>query len=68
MISKSKPNQFKGYLSHYLYNFVSLSAAKGVKVSEGKSGKKSSANTRGVEYDAMGSKWNKSMWDNMESK
>jgi len=31
------------------------------------SGKKGAANTKGVEYDAMGVKWNKSMWDNMES-
>jgi len=31
-------------------------------------GKKASSLNKGVEYDAMGSKWNKSMWDNMESK
>ena len=24
--------------------------------------------SKGVTYDAMGSKWNKAMWDNMESK
>ena len=51
----------------YIIFFVSFIAAKGVKVSEGKSGKKGSDKTRAVEYDAMGSKWNKSMWDNMES-
>ena len=47
---------------------LSLIAAKGGKASGGGSGKKGSANTKGVEYDAMGTKWNKSMWDNMESK
>jgi hypothetical protein len=31
-------------------------------------GKKSSGAAKGVGYDAMGSKWNKAMWDNMESK
>ena len=48
--------------------FLSLIAAKGGKASGGGSGKKGSANTKGVEHDAMGTKWNKSMWDNMESK
>ena len=49
---------------------MSLIAAKGGKASGGGGGggKKGSANTKGVEYDAMGTKWNKSMWDNMESK
>ena len=47
--------------------FFCFFTAKGVKVSDGKGGKKGSEKTRGVEYDAMGSKWNKSMWDNMES-
>ena len=49
-----------------------LIAVKGGKTSSGGGGvgggKKGSANTKGVEYDAMGTKWNKSMWDNMESK
>ena len=31
-------------------------------------GKKGPGGAKGVEYDAMGSKWNKAMWDNMESK
>ena len=59
---------FFGFLNRvkYIVFFVSF-AAKGVKVSDGKGGKKGSEKTRGVEYDAMGSKWNKSMWDNMES-
>ena len=30
-------------------------------------GKKGPGGAKGVEYDAMGSKWNKAMWDNMES-
>ena len=30
-------------------------------------GKKGTATSKGVEHDAMGLKWNKSMWDNMES-
>ena len=37
-------------------------------VPEGKGGKKAQQTTCRGDYDALGSKWNKSMWDNMESK
>ena len=46
------------------YPFVCIFSVKG-KLGIGKKGP---GGAKGVEYDAMGSKWNKAMWDNMESK
>ena len=39
-----------------------------VKAKLGGGGASKKSTTKGVEYDAMGTKWNKAMWDNMESK
>ena len=44
--------------------FYSIVAIKGKMSSAAKKG----SIAKGVEHDAMGIKWNKSMWDNMESK
>ena len=45
-----------------------MKAAGKVAVSLGPGGKKGASASKGIEHDAMGIKWNKSMWDNMESK
>ena len=46
-----------------IQNYVLL-----VKAKLGGGGASKKSTTKGVEYDAMGTKWNKAMWDNMESK
>ena len=55
-----------------LYEFyikcISLSSTVAIKEKSKTGGKKGTMATKGVEHDAMGMKWNKSMWDNMESK
>ena len=49
-------------------NVFSLSSIVAIKEKLKTGGKKGTMATKGVEHDAMGIKWNKSMWDNMESK
>ena len=65
-ISKSS---YMGIFSWWFIYFsvqVGIALTKGNKVST--VSKKGTVASKGIEHDAMGLKWNKTMWDNMESK